>query len=80
MPAIAKLDATDSAVSGARIVSQVVGGTALLDEYPVARLCCDAGVLAIGEGLPECSAYSSRAGSAAHGVTLGTRRTDSYAR
>src|SRR5215216_554004 len=51
--AIAKLYATESAVSAARVATQVFGGYGLMEEYPVARFYRDAKVLEIGEGTSE---------------------------
>ena len=50
---IAKLYATESAVSATRIATQVFGGYGFMEEYPVARLYRDAKVLEIGEGTSE---------------------------
>ena len=51
--AIAKLYATESAVSATRIATQVFGGYGFMEEYAVARLYRDAKVLEIGEGTSE---------------------------
>jgi len=51
--AVAKLYATESAVSATRIATQVFGGYGFMEEYPVARLYRDAKVLEIGEGTSE---------------------------
>jgi short-chain 2-methylacyl-CoA dehydrogenase len=51
--AIAKLYATESAVSAARVATQVFGGYGFMEEYPVARFYRDAKVLEIGEGTSE---------------------------
>ncbi len=51
--AIAKLFATESAVTGTRIATQVFGGYGFMEEYPVARFYRDAKVLEIGEGTSE---------------------------
>lgn len=51
--AIAKLYATESAVTGTRIATQVHGGYGFMEEYAVARLYRDAKVLEIGEGTSE---------------------------
>jgi short-chain 2-methylacyl-CoA dehydrogenase len=51
--AVAKLYATESAVSASRIATQVFGGYGFMEEYPVARLYRDAKVLEIGEGTSE---------------------------
>ena len=50
---VAKLYATESAVSATRIATQVFGGYGFMEEYPVARLYRDAKVLEIGEGTSE---------------------------
>lgn len=51
--AIAKLYATESAVSATRIATQVFGGYGFMEEYPIARFYRDAKVLEIGEGTSE---------------------------
>ncbi|HEX3206042.1 MAG TPA: acyl-CoA dehydrogenase family protein, partial [Propionibacteriaceae bacterium] len=51
--AIAKLYATESAVSAARVATQVFGGYGFMEEFPVARFYRDAKVLEIGEGTSE---------------------------
>src|SRR6478672_5321651 len=51
--AVAKLYATESAVTATRIATQVFGGYGFMEEYPVARLYRDAKVLEIGEGTSE---------------------------
>ncbi len=51
--AAAKLYATESAVTGTRIATQVFGGYGFMEEYPVARFYRDAKVLEIGEGTSE---------------------------
>ncbi len=51
--AIAKLHATESAVTGTRIATQVFGGYGFMEEYPVTRFYRDAKVLEIGEGTSE---------------------------
>src|SRR3954452_12186941 len=51
--AIAKLHATESAVTATRIATQVFGGYGFMDEYPVTRFYRDAKVLEIGEGTSE---------------------------
>lgn len=51
--AVAKLHATESAVSATRIATQVFGGYGFMEEYPVARFYRDAKVLEIGEGTSE---------------------------
>ena len=50
---IAKLHATESAVTATRIATQVFGGYGFMEEYPVARFYRDAKVLEIGEGTSE---------------------------
>lgn len=50
---IAKLYATESAVTATRIATQVFGGYGFMEEYPVARLYRDAKILEIGEGTSE---------------------------
>ncbi len=51
--AVAKLYATESAVSATRIATQVFGGYGFMEEYPVARFYRDAKILEIGEGTSE---------------------------
>jgi short/branched chain acyl-CoA dehydrogenase len=51
--AIAKLYATESAVTATRIATQVFGGYGFMEEYAVTRLYRDAKVLEIGEGTSE---------------------------
>jgi butyryl-CoA dehydrogenase len=51
--AVAKLHATESAVSATRIATQIFGGYGFMEEYPVARFYRDAKVLEIGEGTSE---------------------------
>jgi short-chain 2-methylacyl-CoA dehydrogenase len=51
--AIAKLYATESAVSATRIATQVFGGYGFMEEYPVVRFYRDGKVLEIGEGTSE---------------------------
>jgi short-chain 2-methylacyl-CoA dehydrogenase len=51
--AIAKLYATESAVSATRIATQIFGGYGFMEEYPVTRFYRDAKVLEIGEGTSE---------------------------
>ena len=51
--AIAKLYATESAVTSTRIATQVFGGNGFMEEYPVARFYRDAKILEIGEGTSE---------------------------
>ena len=50
---IAKLHATESAVTATRIATQVFGGNGFMEEYPVVRFYRDAKVLEIGEGTSE---------------------------
>jgi butyryl-CoA dehydrogenase len=51
--AIAKLYATESAVTATRIATQVFGGYGFMEEYAVARFYRDAKVLEVGEGTSE---------------------------
>jgi short-chain 2-methylacyl-CoA dehydrogenase len=51
--AIAKLYATESAVTANRVATQVFGGYGFMEEYPVTRFYRDAKVLEIGEGTSE---------------------------
>ncbi|SEU37499.1 acyl-CoA dehydrogenase family protein [Nonomuraea wenchangensis] len=51
--AVAKLYATESAVTATRIATQVFGGYGFVEESPVARFYRDAKVLEIGEGTSE---------------------------
>ncbi len=51
--AIAKLHATESAVTATRSATQVFGGYGFIDESPVSRFYRDAKVLEIGEGTSE---------------------------
>jgi short/branched chain acyl-CoA dehydrogenase len=50
---VAKLHATESAVTATRIATQVFGGYGFMEEYPVTRFYRDAKVLEIGEGTSE---------------------------
>ena len=50
---IAKLYATESAVTATRIATQVFGGYGFMEEYPVTRFYRDAKALEIGEGTSE---------------------------
>lgn len=50
---VAKLHATESAVTATRIATQVFGGYGFMEEYPVARFYRDAKILEIGEGTSE---------------------------
>jgi butyryl-CoA dehydrogenase len=51
--AVAKLYATEAAVTATRVATQVFGGYGFMEEYPVARFYRDAKVLEIGEGTSE---------------------------
>jgi butyryl-CoA dehydrogenase len=51
--AIAKLYATESAVTATRTATQIFGGYGFMEEYPVTRFYRDAKVLEIGEGTSE---------------------------
>lgn len=51
--AVAKLYATESAVTATRIATQVLGGTGFMEEHPIARFYRDAKVLEVGEGTSE---------------------------
>ena len=51
--AVAKLYATESAVTATRIATQIFGGYGFMEEYPVTRFYRDAKVLEIGEGTSE---------------------------
>ena len=51
--AVAKLYATESAVTATRVATQIFGGYGFMEEYPVARFYRDAKVLEIGEGTSE---------------------------
>ena len=51
--AIAKLHATEAAVTATRDATQIFGGYGFIDETPVARYYRDAKVLEIGEGTSE---------------------------
>jgi alkylation response protein AidB-like acyl-CoA dehydrogenase len=51
--AIAKLHASDVAVTNARAATQIHGGYGFMNEFPVARMWRDAKVLEIGEGTSE---------------------------
>ena len=50
---IAKLYATEAAVTAARTATQVFGGNGFMEEFPVARFYRDAKILEIGEGTSE---------------------------
>lgn len=51
--AVAKLYATEAAVSATRIATQVFGGAGFMESSPVARMYRDAKILEIGEGTSE---------------------------
>lgn len=51
--AIAKLHATESAVSATRVATQIFGGYGFIDETPVSRFYRDAKILEVGEGTSE---------------------------
>ncbi|PVG81957.1 acyl-CoA dehydrogenase [Nocardioides gansuensis] len=51
--AVAKLYASESAVTATRIATQVFGGYGFMEEYPVARFYRDARILTVGEGTSE---------------------------
>ena len=51
--AMAKLYATEAAVTATRMATQVFGGYGFMDETPVARHYRDAKILEIGEGTSE---------------------------
>lgn len=51
--AVAKLYATEAAVTATRVATQVHGGYGFMEEYPVARFYRDAKILEIGEGTSE---------------------------
>jgi short-chain 2-methylacyl-CoA dehydrogenase len=51
--AIAKLYATEAAVTNAREATQIHGGNGFINEYPVARHWRDSKILEIGEGTSE---------------------------
>ncbi len=51
--AVAKLYATESAVSATRTATQIFGGAGFIDETPVSRFYRDAKILEIGEGTSE---------------------------
>ena len=50
---IAKLFATEAAVTATRTATQVFGGNGFMEEFPVARFYRDAKILEIGEGTSE---------------------------
>ncbi len=51
--AVAKLYATEAAVTATRVATQVFGGNGFMEEYPVARFYRDAKILEVGEGTSE---------------------------
>ena len=51
--AMAKLYATETAVTATRIATQVFGGSGFIEELPIARFYRDAKILEIGEGTSE---------------------------
>jgi short-chain 2-methylacyl-CoA dehydrogenase len=51
--AVAKLYASDAAVSASRIATQIYGGAGFIEDSPVARFYRDAKILEIGEGTSE---------------------------
>jgi butyryl-CoA dehydrogenase len=51
--AMAKLYATEAAVSATRVATQVFGGSSFIEENPIARFYRDAKILEIGEGTSE---------------------------
>ncbi len=51
--AMAKLYATETAVTATRIATQVFGGAGFIEELPIARFYRDAKILEIGEGTSE---------------------------
>lgn len=51
--AMAKLYATESAVSATRLATQVFGGAGFIEDTPIARFYRDAKILEIGEGTSE---------------------------
>ena len=51
--AIAKLYATEAAVTATRDATQIFGGYGFMNEYPVGRFYRDAKILEIGEGTSE---------------------------
>ena len=60
--AIAKLYATEAAVSATREATQVFGGAGFIDQTPVARHYRDAKILEIGEGTSEVQALGDQPG------------------
>jgi len=51
--AVAKLVASEAAVTNARVAAQVFGGYGFMNDYPVGRFYRDAKILEIGEGTSE---------------------------
>jgi butyryl-CoA dehydrogenase len=51
--AIAKLYASEAAVSAAREATQIFGGAGMMDESPVARIYRDSKIIEVGEGTSE---------------------------
>ncbi len=51
--AVAKLHATEAAVTATRVATQIFGGYGFMDETPVSRFYRDAKILEIGEGTSE---------------------------
>ena len=51
--AVAKLVASQTAMTASRLATQVFGGNGFMEEYPVARFYRDAKILEIGEGTSE---------------------------
>ena len=51
--AIAKLYATEAAVTATRVATQIFGGSSFIEENPIARFYRDAKILEIGEGTSE---------------------------
>jgi butyryl-CoA dehydrogenase len=50
---MAKLYSTESAVTAARVATQVFGGAGFIEETPIVRFYRDAKILEIGEGTSE---------------------------
>ena len=72
--AVAKLYATESAVTATRIATQVFGGYGFMEEYPVARFYRDAKMLEIGEGTSRGAADAHRPGPRPAGRVIPGRR------
>ncbi|MBK6857869.1 MAG: hypothetical protein IPG97_15330 [Microthrixaceae bacterium] len=64
--AIAKLYATESAVTATRMATQIFGGYGFMDETLVARQYRDAKILEIGEGTSEIQRLVIARGPACH--------------